>query len=341
MLIVQKLFYTSLIKATDTFRQPLPSLALTASMLFSLGCHGQSAETLSPELARAAALTIRARANVPYYVDVTVGDRKPSTMPGYDDVTATFSAPGAPDQKLTFLLSKDGKTLAQFNTFALNTDMRNFVKDDGRPGRGGPESAPVHIVVFDDLQCPYCARMHKQLFPAILERYGDKVHIVYKDNPLSIHAWAAHAAIDVDCLASQSDKGYWNVVDDIHDNLASIGKDTQAQTSQSKPDTEAAALARSLADLDRITLDEGKKQNVNTTALQACINKQDPSTIHVSMQEADHLNIDGAPMLFINGQRIEGAVPVAYVWKAIDDALRAQGITPPPAVPLPSPANGQ
>jgi hypothetical protein len=33
---------------------------------------------------------------------------------------------------------------------------------------------------------------------------------------------------------------------------------------------------------------------------------------------------------------ITGAVPIEFVYRAVDDALVAQGITPPPPVPLPS-----
>lgn len=315
-------------------------VVLTLGLFLSTGCRAQSTE-LSPELARTIAVTIRSRANIPYTMDVKVDNRRPSRFPNYDTVTATFSQQGMPPQKMDFLLSKDNKELAQFNTFDISKDLRTSISDDGRPSRGGGPNAPVHIVVYDDLQCPYCARMHKQLFPAILDRYGDKVHIVYKDLPLSIHAWAIHAAVDAGCLAKQSVPAYWSLVDEVHDNLSGIGKDPLAQTSQSKPDTQEAALARAKTQLDRMTLDEGKKLKVDEPTLNACITKQDDSAVRASMHEGDVMNIEGVPALFINGERIPGAVPVEYVWRAIDDALRAQGITPPPAVPLPSPEAGQ
>lgn len=308
-------------------------------MLLQQGCRAQSPEPISPELARKIAVTIRTKSSLPYNWDVSVGDRKPSTFAGYDQITATFSSPDNSPQTMTFLLSKDGKSLAQFTSFDMTHDLRDMVAEDGRPSRGGPENAPVRVIVFDDLQCPFCARMHNQLFPAILARYGDKVRVVYKDYPLSsIHAWASHAAVDADCLAAQSNTGFWNLVDTVHGGLQNIGKDTQAQTSESKPDTQDAATARAKADLDRLTIDEGKKQKVDLPKLNACVAKQDETSLRVAVKAADPLNINGAPMLFINGLRIEGAVPVEYVWKAIDDALRAQGITPPPPASAPTPA---
>ena len=61
---------------------------------------------------------------------------------------------------------------------------------------------------FDDLECPYCAKIHSALFPATLDRYKDLVRVVYKDYPLvEIHPWAMHAAVNSNCLAEQSVPG--------------------------------------------------------------------------------------------------------------------------------------
>ena len=78
-------------------------------------------------------------------------------------------------------------------------------------------NAKVTVINFDDLECPYCARMHEELFPATLERYKDKVRFVYKDDPLTeIHPWAMHAAVDANCLAAQNGTVYWAYVDYLH-----------------------------------------------------------------------------------------------------------------------------
>ena len=81
---------------------------------------------------------------------------------------------------------------------------RNFSIDlTGRPIRGNPAGQGDGFS-FDDLECPYCSRMHQALFPATLNRYKDKVRFVYKDNPLmEIHPWALRAAVDANCLAAQ------------------------------------------------------------------------------------------------------------------------------------------
>jgi hypothetical protein len=38
----------------------------------------------------------------------------------------------------------------------------------------------------------------------------------------------------------------------------------------------------------------------------------------------------------VNGVRVEGAIPQAEIWKVLDKVLRAEGVTPPAAVPAPA-----
>jgi hypothetical protein len=50
------------------------------------------------------------------------------------------------------------------------------------------------------------------------------------------------------------------------------------------------------------------------------------------MKQGDSLGVNGTPTLFINGERISGALPEPEVWIAIDRALREAGVQPPPQV---------
>lgn len=267
---------------------------------------------------------LRQKANLPPGATVEIGPRMPSEVPGYDNIAVMFSAEGKTSKPVNFLLSKDGKTLAQFSKYNLPADPRTMISDAGRPARGGPENAPVIIVGFDDLECPFCARMHEALFPALTQRYGDKVRIVYKDFPLTdIHPWAMHAAVDVNCMAAQSPKGYWNLVDYIHAHASEIGADPKDPKAEK-------TLARAAEQLDAVTKEQGKFQKVDMTKLDACVGKQDTAPVQPYIKEGDALNLGATPTLFINGVKIEGAVPIEFVFSEIDDALRAEGVKPPP-----------
>jgi protein-disulfide isomerase len=157
-----------------------------------------------------------------------------------------------------------------------------------------------------------------------MQRYKNQVRIVYKDFPLSQHPWAMHAAIDVECLAAQSHTGYWNMVDYIHAHAAEMGGTERS-------------VAKANETLDSLVKDEGKRQKVNDGALAACIAKQDDTAVQASLKQGEDLGVEATPALFINGERIEGAVPIKYVYKIIDDALIASGQTPPPPPPSDEP----
>ncbi|HZY61799.1 MAG TPA: thioredoxin domain-containing protein [Edaphobacter sp.] len=302
--------------------KPIRTL-IFALTLAAIGCHAETpapavGSKLSPDLARRVEVLIRSRSNIPPNYQIEIGPRSKSEIPGYDTISVTFASDEHTSKPITFLLSNDGKTLAQFSKYDISQDPKSIVSDAGRPARGGPPNAPVVIVGFDDLECPYCARMNAALFPALMNRYKNQVRIVYKDFPLSIHAWAMRAAIDVDCMAAQSHTGYWNLVDYIHAHAAEIGGVQHS-------------VAKANDTLDELTRAEGKRQKVDEKALDACIAKQDQSIVRASMAEGDALGVDSTPALFINGERLTGAYPIEYVYKMIDNALIAAGQTPPPA----------
>ena len=332
--------------------QSIAAIALTVT----LGCHAQvpppgspakaaspqpaSAQatsapgsSLSPELARRVEVMLRSRTKLPPDYTFAIGPRTHSDVAGYDQISVivtqqTESGPANQSHPLTFLLSKDGKTLAQFNTYDISEDPRTLVSGEGRPSRGGPVSAPVQIVAFDDLECPYCTRMHAQLFPALTERYKGQVRIVYRDFPLSIHPWAMHAAVDTNCAAAQSVPAYWNLVDYIHAHASDFGGPERS-------------LQKADDSLDQITLDEAKKDSLKLPELEACLKKQDDSNIKASQKIGDNLGIEATPVMFINGEKLEGAYPLADVFRMVDAALIAAGQTPPPPyVPPAPPASG-
>ncbi len=293
------------------------ALSLTA------GCRAQSPalSAADPVLNRRIEVTVRTEFGLPQDYDVAIGARKPSSFSGYDDLSITVGHAGH-SQVIDYLISADNKKLARLNTFDLTKDPGSDIDVAGRPIRGNP-AAKVTVINFDDLECPFCARMHQSLFPATLDRYKDKVRFIYKDFPLEeIHPWALHASVDANCLAAQNSEIYWSYVDYLHshgDEVTGPDRDTK----------------KSFAALDRIARQEATIAKLDTTALDACMAKQDETEVNNSLKEAAVLGLDGAPALFVNGERINGAVPEEQVWIAIDRALRAAGEQPPP---LPAPA---
>jgi protein-disulfide isomerase len=290
----------------------------------AVGCKAQNTPPAGPDTAtnRRIEILVRNQYSLSPDIDISIGARKPSQFTGYDTLPVTLSHK-TKTQVVDFLISTDGTKLVQMNTFDLTKDPADVVPIDGRPIRGNPD-AKVTVVNFDDLECPFCARMHQELFPETLEHYKGMVRFVYKDDPLTdLHPWAMHAAVNANCLAEQSGDIYWKYVDYLHshgDEVTGEGHDP----------------AKSYATLDRIARQEATLGKLDEARLNACITKQDETQVRASLKLAESLDLDGTPALIINGEKINGgAVPQDELWMAIDRALRAAGEQPPP-VPQPA-----
>jgi protein-disulfide isomerase len=296
-------------------------------LLICLGCVAQSAP---PDLARKVEHQVRSYYNLPAEVRVMVGAITPSAdWPGYDSVAVTIEG-DTKKQDYKFLLSKDRGTMLRVMKFDLSKDpfaeLMSKIDVAGRPSRGA-KSAKVVVVNFDDFECPYCSRMHQTLFPEILKEYGDRVIFIYKDYPLAeIHPWAIHAAVDANCLATENPDAYWDFADYIHANKRDV-------------DNEKTNPARFDA-IDRMAMLQGQKHNLDVAKLQACVKAQNEDAVRASMKEADGIGVSATPTLFINGQKIDGAVPVNEVRAALDAALKDAGQPVPEHLPpTPAPAS--
>jgi protein-disulfide isomerase len=286
--------------------------------LFTPGCKAQNATSgaaLTPRVVRRIQNEIRSRYSVPQQVTISFADPEASDVPGYDKLVVTFIH----DQKKTtfdFLVSKDRKTLARLEKIDISQDLMSKIDVTNRPVRGNG-TATVTIINFDDFQCPFCSRMHATLFPGLLQAYGDRVKFIYKDYPLlEIHPWAMHAAVDANCLAAQSNEAYWDFADYVHGNQKAIGGKTRPEA---------------FVNLDQIAREQGKKHQLDQEKLQACVAKQDETAVRASMTEADKLGIDSTPTLFIDGEKVSGAVPQEEMRAILDRALGTAGPTSAPS----------
>jgi protein-disulfide isomerase len=293
-------------------------LAGLLALGLTVGCKAQSSAPAAadPALNRRIEVLVRSQYEMPPDLMVSIGARSPSQFTGYDTLPVTLTRDGK-SQVINFLISADNTKLAHFDTFDLTKDPADAIPITGRPIRGNP-AAKVTVINFDDLECPFCARLHEELFPATLAHYKDMVRFVYKDDPLTdMHPWAMHAAVDANCLAAQSTDVYWTYVDYLHSHGDEI-------TGQNRDP------AKSFASLDRIARQEATLGKLDDARLNACVAKQDETAPRASAKEAEDLGLDGTPAVYVNGERINGgAVPTDQLWMAIDRALRAVGEQPP------------
>jgi protein-disulfide isomerase len=307
--------------------------AFLVLLMICLGCSAQSPPSSSgpvsaglsnapsnvpSDITKVVERHVRAQYSLPPDVEVKVGTLRASEFANYDALTVTFASPGQ-KKDFEFLLSRDHKTLLRLTRFDLTTDpyteLMKKIDVRGRPTRGNKD-AKVTVVNYDDFECPFCSRMHQTLFPGLFKEYGDRVLFIYKDYPLEeIHPWAVHAAVNANCLAAQNADAYWDYADYLHGNQ-------QAITGQKGHEGQNA-------ELDKLANLQAEKHNLDVPILQACVKAQDEKAVRASMQEGDKIGVEATPAMFVNGQKLDGAVPAEDVRLALDQALTDAGVAPP------------
>ena len=98
-------------------------------------------------------------------------------------------------------------------TTPQNITLAEITKDDHIRG---PLDAPVKIVEYSDLECPFCKRHHPTMMQ-IVEEYDGKVAWVYRHFPLvSLHSQAPKEAEATECAAELGgNDGFWAMTDTI------------------------------------------------------------------------------------------------------------------------------
>lgn len=163
------------------------------------------------------------------------------------------------------------------------------------PKKGG--TAPlVTIVQFAEFQCPFCKRVAPNL-DVLLDKYGDDVQLVWKDNPLDFHPRALPAArVARAAYQSKGAAGFWKAHDALFD---------------TQPNLEDSDLVRAA---ETSGAPKWKLESALTST-------QYDAKFEESMDLAHDFSARGTPHFFINGQRVKGAQPLEVFEKVIDEQL--------------------
>jgi len=160
----------------------------------------------------------------------------------------------------------------------------------------GPKDALVTIVEFSEFQCPFCARVLPTT-KQVVDTYGDKVRIVWRNNPLSFHNNAAPAAaVAMEAYAQGGSDKFWEVHDTLFANQKALGR----------PELEGYA--------EKAGLDSAKVKK----ALDEGTHKK---AIDADQAMATQLGARGTPYFFVNGRQLRGAQPFAAFQKVIDEEI--------------------
>ncbi len=199
-----------------------------------------------------------------------------------------------PPELLDQILSEGGFTA--IDNPAANSNLAidpSLLYTDDDPAKGNP-NAKIKIVEFSDFQCPFC----RQAFPVIrelLEKYPDDIYFIYRDFPIDqIHPQARLAAEAGECAQDQG--LFWPLHDQIFINQDRMGLNDILKYAQS------------------VGMDMNKFAECLTS-------KKYAQEVEDDLQTGLRAGVKGTPTFFVNGQKIEGAIPFS-VWERIIESLR-------------------
>lgn len=170
----------------------------------------------------------------------------------------------------------------------------------------GNKDAEIVLIEYTDFECPFCAQFHPTT-AQILEDYGDKVALVYRNYPLEFHPNAQKAGEAGECVAKLGgDDAYWKYADAIFAKNDELGGKISPEAI-----TEAAQTA-----------------GVNMTNFQTCLDSGEMAqVVKDDMAEGAAAGVQGTPGTFIvtkDGAQelIPGAYPLAQVKTIIDKYIQ-------------------
>lgn len=199
-------------------------------------------------------------------------------------IVQIFDPNGQPQERIqvdkninTLEVSPDGRRLYLGNGQAKGLQLINLSVVYDLPVDNsaikGPQNAPVTITVFDDFQCPYCARLVPTL-ESVMKMYPAQVRLVLKHFPLSMHKFARQAAAA--SIAARNQGKFWEMHDQLFANYNKLNDEVIRNL--------AAGLGLDMQRFDQDIQDSAAQEEINN-----------------DLQLGSKVGVRGTPAVYING----------------------------------------
>jgi protein-disulfide isomerase len=246
---------------------------------------------------------------IPPAMGVTVGDAKPSELTGFKEVRVKITQ-GTAAQEVLLYVSADGGKVLQGNVYDVN--FNPFKKDLDKlqtafqPSLGTP-GATVVLVLFSDMQCPFCKAEAQMLRQNLVANYPTQVRLYFIDFPLeSLHPWAKAAAIAGRCVFKQDPAAFW----EYHDWMYGHQDSTTLQNLK-----------------EMVTVWSKDRKDLDTLQLGQCMDtKATEKEVEAEMAKGKTMDVEGTPTLFVNGRRIPNSVEWPNLKATIDNEIEYQKV---------------
>lgn len=144
----------------------------------------------------------------------------------------------------------------------------------------GDENAPVTLIKYASMTCPHCRAWHKNVYPAIKEKYIDKGIVKYYFREFPFDPSAAAAFMLAECAGEEK---YFSMIDILYDK--------QASWSRGKVVDELFKISK----LAGFTQDD----------FNACLKDQSllNNVLAIQKKAAEDYGVNSTPTFFINGTK--------------------------------------
>lgn len=160
----------------------------------------------------------------------------------------------------------------------------------------GKKEAPVHITVFSNFQCPYCARADKALRDLMVDpKLNEKVNVVFKHFPFERHPEARPASKAA--LAAGEQGKFWEMSEKIFTH--------QNDMNQKNYEKWAKEIG--------LNVDKFKKDLKDNDAK---YNEQIEKDIKLGAEAA---KLEGTPWILVGGWLLEGDISADTIRKMIEE----------------------
>jgi protein-disulfide isomerase len=196
----------------------------------------------------------------------------------------------------TFYITEDGRRILLGNVENLSGDPWRDTRKKldsavaGYPTEG-TANAPVTLVEFSDLECPYCKTANEVIQQLEAAEPG-KLRVAYVTFPLTaIHPWAMEAAVAATCVAQQNRQNFWQFSQSVFDHQDEVN------TLQG---SNAAAVPGRLRDF---ALESGAKGQQYDSCVNSRLTRE---KVQSSIALGKSVGVDSTPTLYIDGRQLNG-----------------------------------
>jgi protein-disulfide isomerase len=160
----------------------------------------------------------------------------------------------------------------------------------------GPAEAPVTVLEYGDFECPYCRGAFRDV-RLLTDQHPAEIRFVFRNFPIpQLHPHAEQAAEAAEAAAAQ-DK-YWEMHDLLLQPYSHLDTDSLV--------TYAEVIGLDIPRFRRDLTDHAHLARIN----------QD-------IEEGVRNGVNATPKFYVDGQRVDGKVPLEHLVELVDSAVSA------------------